>query len=81
MVAAGRAVANHSYSHPPFAALTGQERREGVERADRAIRAAAGAEPLPFFRFPYGDTTPAAGGSTWTSAARRNASRWLKRMV
>ncbi|WP_441248346.1 polysaccharide deacetylase family protein [Kitasatospora sp. McL0602] len=58
MAAAGHGVANHSYSHPPFAALTAQERQDEVDLADRAIRAAAGTAPLPFFRFPYGDTTP-----------------------
>ncbi|WCL83422.1 polysaccharide deacetylase family protein [Streptomyces sp. JCM 35825] len=48
---------NHSYSHPYFDGLsTGQRERE-VRRADTAIRAAAGTEPLPFFRFPYSSTT------------------------
>jgi peptidoglycan/xylan/chitin deacetylase (PgdA/CDA1 family) len=36
--------------------LTCQEREREVRRADRALRRATGAPPLPFFRFPYGDT-------------------------
>jgi peptidoglycan/xylan/chitin deacetylase (PgdA/CDA1 family) len=48
---------NHSYSHPYFDDLSGEERAEEVLRADSAIRAAAGTEPLPFFRFPYSATS------------------------
>lgn len=54
---AGHPIGNHSYSHPPFDALTPPERAQEVLRADQAIRQASGAPPLPFFRFPYGDTT------------------------
>ncbi|MEV5237834.1 polysaccharide deacetylase family protein [Streptomyces cinnamoneus] len=58
LAAAGHGIGNHSYSHPHFATLSPGERAAEVLKADRAIRAATGAEPLPFFRFPYGDTTP-----------------------
>ncbi|MEU1308062.1 polysaccharide deacetylase family protein [Streptomyces cinnamoneus] len=58
LAAAGHGIGNHSYSHPHFATLTPTERAVEVLKADRAIRTAAGVEPLPFFRFPYGDTTP-----------------------
>ncbi|WP_344962608.1 polysaccharide deacetylase family protein [Streptomyces thioluteus] len=50
-------IGSHSHTHPHFTGLS----RDGVERevtaADRALRA-AGAVPLPFFRFPYGEATP-----------------------
>ncbi|WP_411104049.1 polysaccharide deacetylase family protein [Streptomyces sp. cmx-4-9] len=48
---------NHSYSHPFFDDLDTHERAQEVRRADAAIRAASGVEPLPFFRFPYSATS------------------------
>ncbi|MFI6846407.1 polysaccharide deacetylase family protein [Kitasatospora sp. NBC_00085] len=58
VAAAGHSLGNHSYSHPFFADLGPQQARAEVLRADAAIRTASGAEPLPFFRFPYSETTP-----------------------
>ncbi|GGY71833.1 polysaccharide deacetylase [Streptomyces xanthochromogenes] len=58
MVAAGHGIASHSYSHPHMEQLDCQARQLEVLRADRALRKAIGEPPLPFFRFPYGDTTP-----------------------
>ncbi|MEV4432575.1 polysaccharide deacetylase family protein [Streptomyces sp. NPDC049585] len=58
IAAAGHGIGNHSYNHPHFETLQPGERAAEVLRADRALRAAAGTTPLPFFRFPYGDTTP-----------------------
>lgn len=58
IAAAGHGLGNHSYSHPDFADLTARERASEVLAANRAIRAASGTVPLPFFRFPYGQTTP-----------------------
>lgn len=58
ITAAGHGIGNHSYSHPHFETLQPGERAAEVLRADRAIRAAGGTTSLPFFRFPYGDTTP-----------------------
>ncbi|MQS17740.1 polysaccharide deacetylase family protein [Streptomyces kaniharaensis] len=60
IAAAGHGLGNHSYSHPQFAGLTRQQARGEVQRADTAIRRAAGTDPLPFFRFPYSETTPEA---------------------
>lgn len=54
--AAGHGLGNHSYSHPNFVDLTAYERASEVLAANRAIRTASGAVPLPFFRFPYGET-------------------------
>ncbi|WP_269859542.1 polysaccharide deacetylase family protein [Streptomyces sp. RPT161] len=58
IAAAGYGIGNHSYSHPHFETLRPGERAAEVLRADHAIRTATGTTPLPFFRFPYGDTTP-----------------------
>ncbi|MFD8753810.1 polysaccharide deacetylase family protein [Kitasatospora sp. NPDC059577] len=61
IAAAGHGLGNHSYSHPDFSALTAERARTEVRRADTAIRRAApGTDPLPFFRFPYSETTPQA---------------------
>ncbi|MFH8790205.1 polysaccharide deacetylase family protein [Streptomyces roseoverticillatus] len=58
MAAQGFGLGNHSYSHPHFERLDPGEAAAEVLRADRAIRAAGRTEPLPFFRFPYSETTP-----------------------
>ncbi|MFG2719715.1 polysaccharide deacetylase family protein [Streptomyces sp. NPDC048416] len=58
MVTAGHGIASHSYSHPHMDELNRQARELEVRQADRALRKAIGTPPLPFFRFPYGDTTP-----------------------
>ncbi|MBZ4319242.1 polysaccharide deacetylase family protein [Streptomyces huiliensis] len=52
-------VGSHSHNHPHFSRLTRAETEEEVTAADRALRA-TGTVPLPFFRFPYGETTPQA---------------------
>lgn len=52
-------VGSHSHTHPHFSRLTRAEVEEEVTAADRALRA-TGTVPLPFFRFPYGETTPQA---------------------
>ncbi|MFI6444311.1 polysaccharide deacetylase family protein [Kitasatospora sp. NPDC050543] len=59
-IAAEHGVANHSYDHPELADLTPDDLRAQVLDTDRAIRRAAGAVPLPFYRFPFSDTTPDA---------------------
>ncbi|MFF8289389.1 polysaccharide deacetylase family protein [Streptomyces sp. NPDC016309] len=58
IAAAGHGLGNHSHTHPRFARLTPSGRAREVLLADRAVRAASGTRPLPFFRFPYGATTP-----------------------
>ncbi|UUY46030.1 polysaccharide deacetylase family protein [Streptomyces yangpuensis] len=56
-IGAAHGLGNHSYGHPYFDGLSTARRTEEVRRADAAIRAASGAVPLPFFRFPYSSTT------------------------
>ncbi len=54
IAAAGHRIGNHSASHPQFTTLTDAQIRDQVLGAERTIRA-AGADPRPLFRFPFGD--------------------------
>lgn len=58
IAAAGHAVGNHSDIHEHYPQLTNAEIADDLAVARAAI-AAAGAEPGPWFRFPYGDRTDA----------------------
>jgi peptidoglycan/xylan/chitin deacetylase (PgdA/CDA1 family) len=55
IAARGHRIGNHSNSHPYFTRLSGAALREQVLAAERSIRAATGANPRPWFRFPFGD--------------------------
>ncbi|WP_405761019.1 polysaccharide deacetylase family protein [Streptomyces sp. NBC_00045] len=60
IAAAGDGLGNHSYSHPSFKDLTAAGRSGEVRAANRALRTAGAGEALtPYFRFPYGKTSPA----------------------
>lgn len=54
IVAAGHRVANHSMTHPGFTGLGNEQIIQQVRGAEEAIMA-AGADPRPLFRFPYGE--------------------------
>jgi len=54
IVAGGHRVGNHSMTHPAFTGLPDVGIRDQVRSAEEAIRA-AGADPRPLFRFPFGD--------------------------
>ncbi|KRE82713.1 polysaccharide deacetylase family protein [Arthrobacter sp. Soil764] len=54
IVAAGHRVANHSMTHPGFTGLGNEQIIQQVRGAEEAILA-AGADPRPLFRFPYGE--------------------------
>ncbi|MGX5717126.1 polysaccharide deacetylase family protein [Arthrobacter sp. MAHUQ-56] len=54
IAAAGHRVGNHSMTHPGFTGLTDGDIAQQVRGAEQAILA-AGADPRPFFRFPYGE--------------------------
>lgn len=54
IVAAGHRVGNHSMTHPGFTGLPDDGIAAEVRGAEQAIRA-AGADPMPFFRFPFGE--------------------------
>jgi peptidoglycan/xylan/chitin deacetylase (PgdA/CDA1 family) len=50
----GHRIGNHSMTHPEFTGLSDAELREEINSAEQAI-VAAGADPRPLFRFPFGD--------------------------
>ncbi len=50
----GHRLGNHSMSHPHLPALPDQAIRDEVQGAEQRILA-AGADPRPLFRFPFGD--------------------------
>jgi peptidoglycan-N-acetylglucosamine deacetylase len=52
--AGGHRVGNHSTTHPHFPALSDQAIATEVRGAEQRIQA-AGADPRPLFRFPFGD--------------------------
>ena len=55
IVAAGERVGDHSVTHPYFTELTDAEMRSQVLTAESQIRAVTGADPWPWFRFPFFD--------------------------
>ena len=54
IAAAGHRVANHSMTHPGFTGLSNDQIAQQVRGAEQAILA-AGADPRPLFRFPFGE--------------------------
>jgi peptidoglycan/xylan/chitin deacetylase (PgdA/CDA1 family) len=52
---AGHVVGNHSHHHGLFSSLIPERIGDDLARAEDVIREAAGAEPRPWFRFPFGD--------------------------
>lgn len=54
IVSAGHRVANHSMTHPGFTGLSDAQIAQQIIGAEKAM-AALGADPRPFFRFPYGE--------------------------
>ena len=55
VAAAGQRIGNHSVSHPYFTKLTDAQARDQILTAQSRIRQVTGADPWPWFRFPYGD--------------------------
>lgn len=53
IVAGGHRVGNHSQTHPDFTGLPDAAIEDQIRAAERAITA-AGADPRPLFRFPFG---------------------------
>jgi peptidoglycan/xylan/chitin deacetylase (PgdA/CDA1 family) len=54
VVAAGHRLANHSMTHPGFTGLSDGQITQQVRAAEQAILAAGG-DPRPLFRFPFGE--------------------------
>jgi len=55
IAAAGHRIGDHSVSHPYFTTLTDAQIRDQVLSAQGQIKSVTGADPSPWFRFPYGD--------------------------
>jgi peptidoglycan/xylan/chitin deacetylase (PgdA/CDA1 family) len=55
IVAGGYRIGNHSTTHPHFPSLSDTVMRQQLTTARSRILAAGGTDPLPLFRFPYGD--------------------------
>ena len=55
IAAAGYRIGDHSVSHPYFTTLTDAQIRDQVLSAQSQIKSVTGADPWPWFRFPYGD--------------------------
>jgi peptidoglycan/xylan/chitin deacetylase (PgdA/CDA1 family) len=51
-------VGNHTFDHPHLTQLSDVRIRTEIAAAEAAIRQAAGRDPKPYFRFPYGDQDP-----------------------
>jgi peptidoglycan/xylan/chitin deacetylase (PgdA/CDA1 family) len=49
----GHTVGNHSMTHPDLTKLNNAQVRHQLHAARRAVRARAGVDPKPWFRFPY----------------------------
>jgi peptidoglycan/xylan/chitin deacetylase (PgdA/CDA1 family) len=54
LVAEGHRMAHHSYDHPYFTQIADWSVKREIEQGEAAIRAAGG-DPRPLFRFPYGN--------------------------
>lgn len=54
VLASGRPIGNHSYSHPDFTKISGDEARSQLRRTAELLTAAGADDPRPLFRFPYG---------------------------
>ena len=55
IAAAGQRIGDHSVSHPYFTKLSDAQIRDQVLGAASQITSVTGADPWPWFRFPYGD--------------------------
>jgi peptidoglycan-N-acetylglucosamine deacetylase len=74
---AGHQLLNHSDDHPSFTGLStgspplGREARLAqLQRAEEAIRAAAGVGAVPWFRPPYGDVDQSVAADVWRAGFR-----------
>lgn len=57
IVAAGYLIGNHTMTHPHLGALSRAAVVGEIRAAERQLRSAAGVDPRPWFRFPFGEYT------------------------
>jgi peptidoglycan/xylan/chitin deacetylase (PgdA/CDA1 family) len=58
IVREGHEIGNHSYTHPYFSRINLEGAAAELEQTEQIIRETTGATSRPYFRFPYGDSTP-----------------------
>jgi peptidoglycan/xylan/chitin deacetylase (PgdA/CDA1 family) len=58
IVREGHEIGNHSYSHPYFSHIGLDGAAAELEQTEQIIRETTGITSRPYFRFPYGDSTP-----------------------
>jgi len=58
IVRRGHELGNHSLSHPAFSAIGPDGAINELAETERIAREITGASTRPYFRFPYGDSTP-----------------------
>jgi peptidoglycan/xylan/chitin deacetylase (PgdA/CDA1 family) len=58
IVAGGHEIANHSLTHPSFATIGLDGAASELAETERIVREVTGASTRPYFRFPYGASTP-----------------------
>jgi peptidoglycan/xylan/chitin deacetylase (PgdA/CDA1 family) len=58
IVRRGHELGNHSLSHPAFSAIGPDGAIKELAETERIAREITGASTRPYFRFPYGDSTP-----------------------
>jgi peptidoglycan/xylan/chitin deacetylase (PgdA/CDA1 family) len=59
IVAGGHELANHSLDHSAFSTLTPADALAQLEATEQILRETTGVSSRPYFRFPYGDSSPA----------------------
>lgn len=60
IVADGHEMANHSLTHPYFSQIGLDGVANELRETERIVREVTGVSTRPYFRFPYGDSTPGA---------------------
>ncbi len=58
IVSRGHELGNHSLTHPAFSAIGADGAVSELAETERLVREITGASTRPYFRFPYGDSTP-----------------------
>ncbi len=58
IVSRGHEIANHSLTHPAFTTIGADGALNELAETERIVRELTGASTRPYFRFPYGDSTP-----------------------
>jgi peptidoglycan/xylan/chitin deacetylase (PgdA/CDA1 family) len=58
----GHEIANHSFSHPYFSRIGLDGAAAELEATEKIIKETTGLTSHPYFRFPYGDSTPNVAG-------------------